>query len=73
MSNPYKLLRDLMPTAPLLVGEVVSVAGDLALIELPGGNRVKARGSAFIGQKVFFRDEVIEGAAPNLPLEIVAI
>lgn len=73
MSNPYKLLRDLIPTAPLLVGEVISVANGTALVELPGGSRVQGRGPATVGQRVFLRDGAIEGQAPNLTTETVTV
>jgi hypothetical protein len=39
----------------------------------PGGGLIRARGSAAIGQKVFVRDDVIEGGAPSLTLEIIEI
>jgi hypothetical protein len=32
-----------------------------------------ARGSAALGQKVFVRDDAIEGIAPSLTLEIIEI
>jgi hypothetical protein len=73
MSNPYKLLRDLIPTAPLLVGVVTGVSNGTAVIELPGGSRVQARGVGTIGQHVFMRDGAIEGDAPSLPIELIEI
>jgi hypothetical protein len=42
-------------------------------VALPGGGLIRARGSAAIGQKVFVRDDVIEGVAPSLTLEIIEI
>jgi hypothetical protein len=73
MSNIYKLFRDLIPTPALQVGIVQSVSGGVATIELPGGATVTARGSASFGQTVFFRDGVIEGGAPSLPLELIEV
>jgi hypothetical protein len=42
-------------------------------VALPGGGLIRARGSAAIGLKVFVRDDVIEGVAPSLMLEIIEI
>lgn len=67
-TNLYRRLRGLFPDAPLQVGDVISVSNGTAVIELPGGARVNARGTATAGQRVFFRDGVIEGQAPDLTL-----
>lgn len=71
--NPYKLLRDLLPDAPLQVGTVVAFDGGVATIELEGGGLSNARGTATIGQRVFFRDNAIEGSAPNLTVVEIEI
>jgi hypothetical protein len=34
---------------------------------------IRARGEATVGETVFVRDDVIEGGAPNLTLEIIEI
>ena len=73
MRNPYKILRDLLPQAPLQVGVVLSVDGGVATVELPGGGQVQARGDAGVGDRVFVRDGVIEGAAPALPVEVIEV
>jgi hypothetical protein len=73
MRNAYKLLRDLLPQTPLQVGTVLSVSNGVAIVELPGGGRATARGEALVGARVFLRDAVIEGPAPNLPIEIIEI
>ncbi len=72
-TNPYKLLRDLLPSPPLQVGTVDSVDGGVATIVLPGGLTAQARGSATVGQRVYFRDNLIEGVAPTLPIELIEI
>lgn len=67
MANLYKQFRDLLPADPLLVGTVVAVDGDLAVIEQPGGGLLNARGVASVGRRVFVRGGAIEGEAPDLP------
>lgn len=66
LRNPYRQFLDLMPKRPLQVGTVSAVAGGVATITLPGGGVLQARGEATAGQRVFVRDGVIEGEAPNL-------
>lgn len=73
MRNVYQTFLDLLPARPLQVGTVTQVAGDLATVQLPGGGIVQARGQASAGQRVFVRDGVIEGAAPDLPIEVIEI
>lgn len=73
MSNLYRALLSLLPGRPLQVGEVLSVAGGVATIELPDGAVVQARGSGTVGNNVFFRDGVIEGDAPSLPVEDITV
>ena len=55
----------------ILLGLAVVVG--VVTVALPGGGLIRARGSAAIGQKVFVRDDVIEGGAPSLTLEIIEI
>ena len=71
--NPYKRLIGLLPQRPLQVGEVIAVSGGVCTIELPGGGTDKARGEATVGARVFFRDGLIEGAAPSLPIELIEV
>lgn len=73
MPNPFKALLGLLPDAPLLVGDVVEYADGVAVIELPGGGRATARGVAAVSDRVFFRDNVIEGPAPTLPIELIEV
>lgn len=71
--NPYKRLLALIPNPPLQVGEVVQFNDGVATIEVPGGGIAQARGSTTVGAKVFFRDGLIEGPAPDLPVEVIEL
>lgn len=73
MANLYKAFQSLLPDVPLLVGSVIAVQSNSYLIELPDGAQITARGTANLGQKVFVRNDVIEGEAPNLPVQIIEI
>jgi len=73
LGNPYKALKALLGDPPLQVGTVVSIAGGVATIQLPGGGLQQARGAATVNGRVFFRDGVIEGEAPDLPIEQIEI
>ena len=65
--NLFKQFLDLIPPRPLEVGTVQSIiSSGIANVELPGGGVLQARGEATIGQRVFVRDGVIEGPAPDL-------
>ncbi|MQR02316.1 hypothetical protein [Glaciimonas soli] len=73
MRNPYKVLLGLLPNPPLMVGTVIAVDGGTVTFQLPGGGITQARGDAIINTQVFIRDGVIEGAAENLPIEIIEL
>lgn len=66
MRNVLAQLRRLFPEAPLLAGQVTAAAGGAVTVQLPDGSKVSARGAATVGQTVFVRDGVVEGAAPAL-------
>lgn len=71
--NYYKLLKSILPDAPLLVGDVVAVSNGTATVELPDGSQVQARGEAVVTDRVFIRDGVIEGPAPSLTVELIDV
>lgn len=73
MPNLYEQFKSLIPEHPLQVGTVTSIATNMAIVQLPGGDQITARGSAQIGEKVFITNGVIEGPAPNLPIDIIEI
>ena len=66
MPNLYKQFMDLQSPKPLEVGTVAFVVNGMATVDLPGGGRLQARGVAQVGRRVFVRDGLIEGEAPNL-------
>jgi hypothetical protein len=66
MSNLYTEFKRLLPDAPLLVGTISAISAGVASIMLPDGGVLSARGSGSIGDVVFVRDGLIEGAAPDL-------
>lgn len=68
MSNLYVELKALLDPERVQIASVVSVADGVAVLELPGGGRIRARGQATEDTKVFVQDGVIQGPAPNLPL-----
>lgn len=72
--NLFKRFQKLIPTYPLRVGTVSSVlSASEVLIEEVGGAVLTVRGSASVGQRVYFRNSVIEGLAPNLPVEVIDV
>ncbi len=73
MRNLFREFLNLIPEAPLQAGTVTAVNGGVATIELPGGGTLQARGEATVGQKVFVRDDVIEGPAPALADELIEV
>jgi hypothetical protein len=66
-TNLYRALREMLPEAPLLAGEVIALNADgTATVEFPGGGTQRVRGSAAVSDQVFVRAGVIEGPAPAL-------
>lgn len=73
MPNLFTEFKKLLPNAPLQVGTVVSSSNGVHDVEMPGGGLLKARGSAIAGQRVFVRDGVVQGAAPDLTIEVIEV
>ena len=48
---------------------MLSVANGTAVIELPGGGIIRARGATAINTRVYVQDGVIQGEAPNRPVQ----
>ncbi|MBB6578479.1 hypothetical protein HNP33_002561 [Comamonas odontotermitis] len=72
MRNLYTELKRLVGGKPRQVGDVISV-GDVVTVALLGGGEIKVIGVAEVGQRVFIRDGVVEGPAPDLPMELIEI
>lgn len=70
--NIYRELMTLLPSSPLLVGQVITVATGTVTVQYPGGGTQVVRATGYtVGAKVFVRDGVVEGLAPALtPLTI---
>lgn len=73
MFNLYQKFLDLIPDPALQVGDVIAAVDGIATLELPGGGYLKARGQAAVGQRVFVRGGVVEGEAPQLPVELIEV
>lgn len=73
MASFYRIFKELLPEAPLLVGVVSVVADGGCVVTLVDGGEVFARGEATVGQKVFVRDGVIEGPAPDMTIELIEV
>ena len=73
MSNLFKRFQKLIPTYPLRVGDVIAYADCVATIQDIGGIAT-ARGAATVGDRVFFRNGVIESNdAPVLTIAIIEV
>lgn len=69
--NLFKRFERLLPQHPLRVADVIAVDGTAVLVEEVGGVRFQVRGEASVGDRVYIRNQVIEGPAPDLPLEVI--
>lgn len=64
MASYLKALQAVLPQTPLLTGEVVAIVGGMLRIQTPDGGISAARGSAAVGDHVFFRPGgAVEGSA----------
>ena len=73
MPNVFGQLQDLIKPGRVQIALVVSVEDGRAVLELPGGGQMSARGAATVGGNVFVQDGVIQGPAPDLPLFVDVI
>ena len=73
--NLYKQLLDILPSDPLLVGEVTAHNADgTSTVELPDGALLYPRGQGVsIGSNAFVRRGLVEGEAPSLAVELIDV
>jgi hypothetical protein len=65
--NLWSNFQSLIPKAPLLVGEVIGVnSNGTCSVTMPGGGNMRVIGASTVGKKVFIKDGVIQGEAPDL-------
>lgn len=65
--NSWARFKRLLPDDPLLIGTVETDHGDgTATVTLLGGGHQRVRGSGTLGQPVYVRGGMIEGAAPSM-------
>lgn len=65
--NVFLALQALFPKDPELVGDVTAVHGDgTVTVLMPGGGVQRVRGTATVGDAVFFKGGLITGPAPDL-------
>lgn len=72
-TNIWRRLRDLTAGDPLQIGIIVDAGLYGVTIELPTGDQLQVRGTGAVGDRVFFRSGVVEGPAPDLPIEVIDI
>lgn len=73
MSNFFKDLKAVLDPDRVQIGEVAAYENGVATLTLPGGGQMRARGQASVGGKVFVKDGVIQGPAPDLPVIVDVI
>lgn len=72
-TNLYALWKDVFGPGAPVTGQVIQYANGVATVQLPGGGEIRARGEASTGDTVWVQDGVIQGPAPDLPVDSAAI
>ncbi|HAO25510.1 MAG TPA: hypothetical protein DCQ49_10565, partial [Methylophaga sp.] len=65
--------RSLLPKDPLLIGTLISTAGNASVMQLIDGGVMNVRGTGTVGEEYYIRTGQIQGEAPNLVQEEVVI
>lgn len=75
MSNLFTQFRRLLPSDPLLVGEVTAHNADgTSDLQLPGNQTIRVRGQGVaVGLKAFAQGGEIRGRAPDLPATTIFV
>ena len=68
--NLWARWKDLLPTDPLLIADVVAVDSARSLVEYPGGARGWVYGLGTPGGRVFIQAGKVIGDAPALPMVV---
>lgn len=71
--NTWSFFKSLLPSDPLLVGQLASTDGITSLVSLFDGGVVRVRGTGVVGNKYYIRLGKIDGQAPNLSLNEIVI
>lgn len=73
--NQWQIFQSLIPRYPRRVGTVGAVSGNQYTLTLPSGGTIVVMSEATytVGTKVFFRNGVIEGTAPDLPGSVLTV
>ncbi|HCD04457.1 MAG TPA: hypothetical protein DEQ60_03930, partial [Methylophaga sp.] len=72
-NNQWLAFRSLLPKDPLLIGTLISTAGNASVMQLIDGGVMNVRGTGTVGEEYYIRTGQIQGEAPNLVQEEVVI
>lgn len=70
-TNLFKRLKRLLPDPVTQVGTVTAVGNGVVTVQESGRAPIVIRGSASVGERVYFVNGAVQGPAPSLPLEVV--
>lgn len=73
--NLYRTFRGVVNSAPVMAGIVIAAdaGGTQVKVELPDGGILVAIGSEMLGQRVYVRDGIVQGIAPDLGIVEITI
>lgn len=71
--NIYKQLIDLLPSQRVDVGTVLQVYADAVLVLLQTGGKVRAIGTGTVDGRVYIKNGVVIGVAPNLNGTVIEV
>ena len=71
--NIYKQLIDLLPSQRVDVGTVLQVYADAVLVLLQTGGKVRAIGTGTVNERVYIKNGVVIGVAPNLSGTVIEV
>ncbi|MEM0953284.1 MAG: hypothetical protein AAGI24_04010 [Pseudomonadota bacterium] len=73
--NAFQKFKQLIPSGQRTYGEVVSLdaVSGTAEVELSNGSRIRAKGSAAVGDRVLVVDSEIRQTVPSLPFSNIEL